>query len=208
MPIRAAIYVRASAGLSITPADQEAHLRQVAAGHNLTVAIVLGDAGTVAGKAGQRRPGLLRLVEGIRSAAYEVLIVHSLFLLGRDLGDLITLMMTLRAAGIRLIAPAEEIDAGESGTSSLLDVAALLDAHVRFAKRERILEGQRRARAVGVRIGRPPIPASRRKRIQAALEAGSGLRETGRLAGVSATSVLRVREQMGGAAVQKAPSLN
>ncbi len=205
----AALYVRPSAALVVSPADQEAGLRQLAADRGWHVVGVHCDAGVVGGKAGQRRPGQARLLDGVRLRAYEVVLVQSLHLLGRDLPDLVSLLTAVRAAGVTLITIAEQIDTAATDTlpHGLLDVAAdLLDTHRRFTQRERILDGQQRARAAGVRIGRPPVPQSRLKRVQAALDAGAGVRAAGRLAGVSPTSVLRLRDEMRGRVEQDAPS--
>lgn len=62
--------------------------------------------------------------------------------------------------------------------------------------RERIKAGMSQAKARGVRIGRPTISREMDATIRAALAEGKGIRETSRLTGASAATVVRVDKEM------------
>ena len=71
----------------------------------------------------------------------------------------------------------------------------LVDAR-RPYRRENIVAGQLRARAAGVRFGRPPVPPSRLEKVRAAIREGQGVREAARSAGISAAKVSRIKAEM------------
>lgn len=196
MTIRAAIYVRPSRAIPQTAEEQSRRLRQIATDHGWTVVAALHDAGVISGKVGGRRPGLAALLHGVDAGAYEVVIIHSIHLVGRSLPELVALLAAIKAANVRLVTSVEGIDTCDADGQGLLDVAALLDAHVRFGRRERILAGQRRARRDGIRFGRPTVAEHKVRRVKEALNAGMSIREAGRTSGVSPSSVLRVRDDM------------
>lgn len=64
--------------------------------------------------------------------------------------------------------------------------------------RDRIIAGQQRARAAGVRFGRPSISNHGIQKVRDELTKGKGIRETARLTGISPAKVLRIKRQMDG----------
>lgn len=189
-----AIYAQASAAFPAQIEQQITSLRQIAGERAWTVVAIHID--SLAGKAGGRRPGLPALLRGIEGGAYDAVVIEALKLVGRDLADLVAVLTTIQAAKVRFIARAEAIDTAEDGCHGLLEVGVLFAAYLRFAKRERVVAGQQAARQRGQKFGRPPLPTGQVKRVAGALSAGKGIREAGRLAGVSPTSVLRIRDGM------------
>jgi DNA invertase Pin-like site-specific DNA recombinase len=164
---------------------------QVAAEHHEAVATI--------GAKSDRRPSLAALLRGVEAGAYDAVIVHSINLIGRSLPELVGFLSTLKVANFRLIAHTHGIDTAEpAGAPGLLDVGVLLAGYLRFQRRERVLAGQERARQHGVRIGRPPVPQNRRRKVREALDGGAGIREAARLSGTSPQTVLRVRDEMRG----------
>lgn len=198
MTVQAALYSRASAAIPVTVEEQARGLRQIVGNHGWQVIAAHHDAGT-GSKAGERRAGLTALLRGVDAGAYDVVAVHSLNLIGRDLANLVAFLATLKKANVRLIALTEGIDTGKDDCGhGLLEVGVLLADYVRFRRREAIIAGQHRARQQGVKFGRPPVPERRRACVRDALSAGMGVREAGRATGISPTSVLRIRDVMGG----------
>jgi hypothetical protein len=65
-------------------------------------------------------------------------------------------------------------------TGGLLAASGLLVEAQRAYRRENIVAGQLRARAVGVRFGRPPVRPNRLEKVRVALREGLGVRETAR----------------------------
>ena len=56
--------------------------------------------------------------------------------------------------------------------------------------------GQLRARAAGVRFGRPPVPSGCLEKVRMALQSGQGVRQAARSSGISAAKVSRIKAQM------------
>jgi DNA invertase Pin-like site-specific DNA recombinase len=195
MTLRTAIYIRASYALFLTAEEQAGDLRQFAADRGWNVVAVHRDNAPVGGKSAERRPGLAALLNGIKNGSYDAVLVESLNLIGHDLAALIGVLTAIKAANVRLIARLETIDTAEGG-DGLLDAAERFADHLRFGKRERVVAGQQRARQAGVKFGRPSIPAKQIARAKSALETGAGIREAGRLTGVSTTSVFRIRDDL------------
>lgn len=104
--------------------------------------------------------------------------------------DVLRLLDTLRQAGVGLYCDAEGIGT-EEGPTAILD---LISAYRRAKLGQAIRRGQERARAAGRHIGRPPIPASLRRRVQAALDAGGAVRSTARQFGLSPASIINIRQ--------------
>ena len=62
--------------------------------------------------------------------------------------------------------------------------------------RERVNAGLARARAKGVRLGRPRVPEDVEAAIRAALASGSGIRKTAEQLGVGTSTMQRVRAEL------------
>ena len=58
------------------------------------------------------------------------------------------------------------------------------------------MAGQLRARAAGVRFGRPPVPPSRLEKVRMALQSGQGVRQAARTCGISAAMASRIEAEM------------
>ena len=88
----------------------------------------------------------------------------------------------------------DHADAVETG--GLLAAADILVDARRAYRRENIVAGQLRARASGVRFGRPPVPPSRLEKVRMALQSGQGVRQAARSSGVSAAKASRIKAEM------------
>ena len=192
MKIRTAIYARPCVAIASSLEDQVADLKKLAADHGASDATVFTDTGLVSGRASSRNTGFNALSRGIKLGAYDTLLIHTIHLAGRNVSELIAMLTAMKEANVRLISKTENLDDGAG--HDLLTVAALLADYIKFGRRERILEGHARARERGVRIGRPSLPERTTARVIEGLEAGRGIREVSRLAGVGAASVLRIRD--------------
>jgi len=65
--------------------------------------------------------------------------------------------------------------------------------HLRQSRRDRTLRGQAASRAMSIRSGRPPIPTVKVQKAKQLLASGNGVRQVGRLAGISAASASRLK---------------
>ena len=106
---------------------------------------------------------------------FDVVAAWSVDRLGRSLADVATFMVDLKGYGVGLYLHAQAVDTTTPGGKALLQMAGVFAEFEREMIRERVLAGQARARACGVRFGRPTIPADKAVAIVADLKAGVGV---------------------------------
>jgi DNA invertase Pin-like site-specific DNA recombinase len=106
-----------------------------------------------------------------------------------------------RDGGVSLWFNEQRLDTARSNGLSIFDTADMMAHHLRQRRRARILQGQASARSLQVRFGRPPIPVPKLEKAKTFLATGKSLREVARLAGISSSSVGRLKNSMGSAAV-------
>ena len=193
---RVAVYARSSPDCLLSIEDQVKRLSSIASEHGWTVGGVFTDRPLAARTGLDRRPGEVGLIEAIRSDRIDKALLWSIDRIGKSLIELVGFMETCRAAGVGLYCHEQGLDTESSNGMSLFDVAAMMALHLRQCRRDRILRGQAAARALSIRFGRPPIPQSKLEKAKQELANGRGVREAGRLAGISAASVSRLKNAM------------
>lgn len=100
-----------------------------------------------------KRPELERCLAGIRPG--DVLVVWKLDRLARSLRDLLTILERLHAAGAGIRSLTEPIDTATPAGMLMVQVLGAVAQFERSIIRERVVAGQRAARARGQRWGRP-----------------------------------------------------
>src|SRR5215831_12466425 len=150
--MRAAIYARVST-LDQQPENQLQELRRYIQARGWTP-IEFVDRGVSGSK--DRRPSLDALVGDARKRRFDVLVVWRLDRLGRSLRHLVTLVEELQGIGIAFVSLGEGIDCSTPAGKLQLHILAALAEFERARIQERVRAGLARARAQGVRLGRPP----------------------------------------------------
>lgn len=144
----------------------------------------------------EQRPGEVALLSAIRSGTRNRVLVWSLDRVGRSLVELVTILETCRTAGTELYLHDNGIDTGTSNGLALFDISAMLAHHLRQSRRDRILRGQAAARGANVKFGRPAIAMTKVEKVRRELANGRGVRESARVAGISAASASRIKNSM------------
>jgi DNA invertase Pin-like site-specific DNA recombinase len=193
---RIAIYARSSLDCPVSADEQIEHLKTVAIERGWTVTHVVADRPTAVKKDQDRRSGELSLIEAIRFAAIDRVLVWSIDRIGKSLADLVTFMETCRAAGVAVYSDRERIDTAGSNGMSLFDVSGMMAHHLRQSRRDRILRGQAAARALSIRFGRPPIAKPKVEKAKQFLASGKGVRQVAKMAGISPASASRIKTSM------------
>lgn len=195
-PVRAALYAR----VSTTDHGQDVglqldELRQVAAQRGWTVTEYVDDG--VSGAA-ESRPSLDRMLEDARAGRLDLVAVWRLDRLGRSVSHLVGLLGELEAHHVGF---ASLRDAGIDTTTPtgrlLLHLLAAFAEFERSLIRERVQAGVDRARARGVRLGRPPVDVPVAAAVEL-LDGGHGLKDVARMLRVN-RNTLRRRLQADGA---------
>jgi len=182
-----ALYIRPSLACNTSPDEQEALGRAAALTLNGVEVRIYREA-PLTPRA--RRDGLPARFALIRDAGskFNLLVVYEVGRLGRNLGDLTDALAQLAQRGVIVH---EAARAGEVPGWAALSAA---QASYRY---EAVAEGRARARAAGVRFGRPRLPPERVQRARQALADGMGVRAAARAAGIGVASVTRLRDAIG-----------
>src|SRR5216683_1909251 len=161
--MKAALYVRVST-LDQNTENQAIELRRYIESRGWT-AVEYRDHGVSGAK--DRRPALDQLVADAKRRKFDVLVCWRLDRLGRNLRHLILLLDDLHALGIGFVTLGEGIDTTSPTGRLVLHVLGAISEFERERIRERVLAGLLRARAQGVKLGRPraSVPIEQLQRV-------------------------------------------
>lgn len=190
--MRVAFYLRVSTG-SQTVENQDAALRGVAAARGWTIVETYRDEGISGAKGRDRRPGFDHIWKDAARRKFDLIAAWSIDRLGRSLADLATFMVELQAFGVGLYLDKQAVDTTTPGGRALLQMAGVFAEFERELIRERTLAGQARARAAGVKFGRPTVPAAKESAILGGLRSGTGIVKLAKLHGVGVSVVQRLK---------------
>jgi DNA invertase Pin-like site-specific DNA recombinase len=196
--MQTAIYVRA-ADAPDQVENRLADLRDTATDRGCAIIDVFIDRITGTTKCRKRLPGLAALMNSVSRHEVDILMVWSICHLGTSLDDLLDTLTELHRYGVKLVVHDQADEVATVETGGLLVAAELLVGARRAYRREGVIAGQMRAKAVGVRFGRPPVAPARIEKVQLALRSGQGVRQAARSIGISAAKVSRIRAEMVGA---------
>jgi DNA invertase Pin-like site-specific DNA recombinase len=149
--MKAAIYARVST-FDQEPENQLVELRRYVEARTWTAAEYV-DRGVSGAK--DRRPALDQVVADARRRRFDVVVCWRLDRLGRNLKHLITLLEEIQALGIAFVSLAEGIDATTPAGRLQMHILGAIAEFERARIQERVRAGLARARAQGVRLGRP-----------------------------------------------------
>lgn len=154
MGTRAAIYARVSTVAGQSPQMQLDVLREYAGRRGLEVVGEFVDHGVSGAR--DQRPKLDLLMAGARQRAFEVVLVYRFDRFARSVRHLVTALDEFQALGLEFVSYGESLDTSTPMGRAVFSIVAALAQLERDLVVERSVEGQRRARARGVHVGRPP----------------------------------------------------
>jgi DNA invertase Pin-like site-specific DNA recombinase len=187
--MRSAIYARVST-TDQTCENQLQELRRYVEARGWT-AVEYVDGGVSGTK--ERRPALDELLRDARRRRFDVLVCWRLDRLGRNLKHLVTLLDELQALGVAFISLNEGIDATTPAGKLQMHILGAIAEFERGRIVERVKAGLQRAKAQGVRLGRPPafVPFERVQRV-----ASLPVDQAAVTLGVSRSTIKRWRRQL------------
>jgi DNA invertase Pin-like site-specific DNA recombinase len=192
---RAALYLRVSTDGKSTD-NQRLALEAVAAQRGWTVAAVYDDAGISGAKGRDKRPGLDALLKDATRARFDVVMAWALDRLGRSLADLIDTLRVLEGSHVDLFLHLQAIDTTTPAGRMFFHVTGAFAEFERELIRLRVNAGLDRARARGVRLGRPTISGRKEQAIRDRLATGAGIVKVAKTLGVGVSTVVRVKGAM------------
>jgi DNA invertase Pin-like site-specific DNA recombinase len=196
-PKRAALYLRVSTD-GQTVDNQRLALDAVCEQRGWQVFQVYSDNGISGAKGRMQRPGLDALLKDASRGRFDVVVAWALDRLGRSLIDLLDTLNELEAAGVGLVLHQQAIDTTTPAGRMFFQVTGAFAEFERAMIRGRINAGLDRARARGVRLGRPRTDAKIEAAIRARLAAGEGIKKVAKMIGVGNGTVSRLKAAMAG----------
>src|SRR5207245_2583279 len=154
--VRAALYGRVSTGGQSTDSQLHALRRYAEArGWGIQEFVDHGVSG-----ARERRPALDQLVKAARARQLDIVAVTKLDRLARSTHHLVSLGREFTALGVDLVVLDQQIDTTTPSGRLLFHVLAAIAEFERDLIRERVKAGLERAKARGIRLGRPTARVS------------------------------------------------
>ncbi len=192
---RVGIYARVSTD-SQTVENQLQVLREVADRSGWTITHVFTDEGISGAKGRDQRPGFDALLKAVARREINLVAAWSVDRLGRSLSDLVGFLSDHQGQGCDLFLHQQALDTSTPSGKMLYGLLSLFADFERSMIVSRVKAGCDRARAKGVRFGRPPMPIYRLERVKKALRDGMSIRATAKATGVSTASVQRIKRSM------------
>jgi DNA invertase Pin-like site-specific DNA recombinase len=186
---RAAVYARVSTLAGQSPQMQLDVLREYANRRELTIIAEYVDHGVSGAR--DHRPELDRLMSGARQRTFDTILVYRFDRFARGVRHLVTALDEFQALGIEFMSYSESLDTSTPMGRAMFSIVAALGELERNIIVERSVEGQRRARARGIHIGRPRrhVDPAHIMRLRAE---GRSLRAIARATSTSRTVVTRI----------------
>jgi DNA invertase Pin-like site-specific DNA recombinase len=192
---RVALYLRVSTDGQTTE-NQRLALEAVAEQRGWTVVATYGDNGISGAKGRAKRPELDRLLKDAGRAQFNVVMAWAMDRLGRSLADLIDTLRTLEAGHVDLFLHQQAIDTTTPAGRMFFHVTGAFAEFERDMIRSRVNAGLARARARGVRLGRPNVSQKVESAVRARLAAGDGVLKAARAASCGTSVAQRIKAEM------------
>jgi DNA invertase Pin-like site-specific DNA recombinase len=194
-PKRAALYLRVSTD-GQTVDNQRLALEAVCEQRGWQLVQTYSDNGVSGAKGRSQRPGLDTLLKDASRGRFDVVLAWALDRLGRSLVDLLDTLNELEAAGAALVLHQQAIDTTTPAGRMFFQVTGAFAEFERAMIRSRVKAGLERAKARGVRLGRPKTGAKVETAIRARLAAGDGIKKVAKTIGVGNGTVSRIKAAM------------
>lgn len=195
---RAAIYVRVSTDQQSVE-NQLRLLQDIAQRSGWIIVETFADEGISGAKGRDKRPRFDNLLKAIARREIDIVAAWSVDRLGRSLSDLVAFLSDIQARGCDLYLHQQAIDTSTPSGRMLFQMLGVFAEFERSLITARVKAGQDRARARGVRFGRPSLPEDRLDRVRRALADGqSSIRTIAKKTRVSTATVMRVKRSLNG----------
>ena len=192
---RVALYLRVSTKGQDT-SNQRRELEALCEARGWNVAHVYEDHGLSGSKGRDERPQLDLMLKDAVRRRFDHVAVWSIDRLGRSMPDLVASMQTLQAADVGLFIFQQALDMTTPQGKLMFNVIGAFAEFEKSMIQARVHAGLARAKAAGVRLGRPKVKTSVEKAIRARLEAGEAINKVAGALQVGKGTVARVRAAM------------
>jgi DNA invertase Pin-like site-specific DNA recombinase len=150
---KAVIYSRVSTNEQ-TVENQLRVLREVAEKRGLEVVREISDEGISGAKGRNERPGFDELIKGSVKNEWDIILVWDVSRLGRSLKHLVSFLEDIQSAHCDLYIHQSGIDTSTPSGKMMFGMLSVFSEFERSMIRERVIAGQQRAVANGIKLGR------------------------------------------------------
>lgn len=193
--MRAAIYLRVSTE-GQTVENQRLDLEAAAAQRGWDIVATFDDAGISGAKGRDMRPGLDLMLKEATRGKFDVVMAWAVDRIGRSLPDLLDTLQELRAAKVGLFLQQQALDTTTPAGTAMFSMLGVFAEFERSMIQARVHAGLARAKAAGVKLGRPKVLPKVEAAIREQLEAGVGMLKAAKALGVGTATVQRVKLAM------------
>jgi DNA invertase Pin-like site-specific DNA recombinase len=180
MTKRIAIYARVSTDKQSTE-NQLLELRTLCNQLGYTIVQEYTDNGISGAKSRDERPALDLLLKDATRRKFDMVMCWSIDRLGRSLQHLVEILNELQALKIDLYFQQQGMDTSTPSGRMIFSVFGAIGEFERNLIRERVIAGQQRAKANGVKLGRPTkMNDGMRSAVKILREKGMGIKQISR----------------------------
>jgi len=180
MSKRIAIYARVSTDKQSTE-NQLLELRTLCSKLGYTIIQEYTDNGISGAKSRDERPALDLLLKDATRRKFDMVMCWSIDRLGRSLQHLVEILNELQALKIDLYFQQQGMDTSTPSGRMIFSVFGAIGEFERNLIRERVLAGQQRAKANGVKLGRPSkMNDGMKSAVKLLREKGMGIKQIAR----------------------------
>lgn len=151
--MKAVIYSRVSTN-DQTVDNQLKILREVAEKKGLEVVQEISDEGISGAKGRDEREGFNELIKGSIQKEWDIILVWDVSRLGRSLQHLVSFLDDIHSAKCDLYIHQSGLDTSTASGKMMFQMIGVFSEFERSMIRERVIAGQKRAKANGVKLGR------------------------------------------------------
>lgn len=193
---KVAIYARVSTEKQ-TCENQLIELRAIAERSGYSIVTEFVDEGISGAKGRADRPALNAMMKAATQRKFEMVLCWSIDRLGRSLQNLVELLNELQSLKVDLMFLQQGLDTSTSSGRMMFSIFGALAEFERNLIRERVVAGQNRAKASGVKLGRPSkMNDGLRSAIQLLREKGMGIKQIAKEVGVGVGTVYLVTNNL------------
>lgn len=181
---RAAIYLRVSTKDQTTE-NQLRELQDCARNAGWEIVAVYEDYGVSGSKGRDQRPEYDRLLKDATRRKFDVVMAWSVDRLGRSLRDLVGFLEELHGLKVDLFLHKQGIDTTTAAGKALFGMMGVFAEFERAMIQDRVKAGLDRAKANGVKLGRPAVSNKMKEAVIAGKANGDSLRKIAKDVGLS-----------------------
>jgi DNA invertase Pin-like site-specific DNA recombinase len=193
---RVALYLRVSTD-DQTIENQRRELEAVAARHGWQVVATYADEGISGAKGRDKRPEFDRLCKAVARREFDMVAAWAVDRLGRSLQDLIAFLSDLQAKKVDLFLHQQGLDTSTPSGKAMFQMLGVFAEFERSMMVSRINAGLARAKAQGIKLGRPSgMTPKKDKQARELLAKGVGVLKVGKQLRVGTGTIQKIKDTM------------